>query len=328
MNWFLHNAVADLYGPYFLLFYAATIVVLIVAARRSIWSADRSLERGPPEIPTKLDPYEVAYLRGGENEVTRVAVASMIQRGLLRIVEDERWHSTIRTIGRGRKPEPNELLPVEAAVWDWGLYPADAGELFGKRGVTTRVKEVCKRYELDLAEEGLLVSEEQLKPLVRWLWFSGLAILLLLGVYKLIVAHAKGHANVAFLNILMVGGAVVYSIACLVTHRLSRRGKAYLARLKQVFGGPGGRLDASGDWAFAPAPDFFGRADPGAMARAAASGPDCLLLLGVFGVPALANTPLSVLNTMFTRSANGGGGCGGGGCGGGCGGGGCGGCGG
>ena len=84
MNWFLHNAIADLYGPYFLLFYATAILMLIVAACRSIRAVDRSRDLGPPEIPAKLDPYEVAYLRGGENEVTRVAIASLVQRGLLR----------------------------------------------------------------------------------------------------------------------------------------------------------------------------------------------------------------------------------------------------
>ena len=44
------------------------ILVLVVAARRSILAVDRSRGLAPPEIPAKLDPYEVAYLRGGENE--------------------------------------------------------------------------------------------------------------------------------------------------------------------------------------------------------------------------------------------------------------------
>ena len=331
MNWFLHNAVADLYGPYFLLFYAAAIVALIVAARRSIRSADRTLDLGPPEIPAKLDPYQVAYLRGGANEVTRVAIASLTQRGLLCIEEEQRRRSTVRKIGRGREPEAKELLPVEAAVWDWDLYPANAGKLFGRRGVTARVKELCAPYELELAEEGLLSPGEQIKPLALRLWLSGLAILLLLGAYKLVVAHAKGHSNVALLYVLMIFGAIAYSIACLATPRLSRRGKVYIERLKQAFGGLGSQLDAYGDWAVKP--DVARRADRKTMVGAAAAAPDCLLMLGVFGIPALAATPLSDLNTMFARSASGGGcgcgaGCGGGGGGCGGGGGGCGGCGG
>ena len=70
MNWLLHNVVADLYGPYFLLFYATVIVALIVACCRSVRSVDQTRDLDPPEVPAKLDPYEIAYLRGGENEVT------------------------------------------------------------------------------------------------------------------------------------------------------------------------------------------------------------------------------------------------------------------
>src|SRR6516165_1964885 len=130
MNWFLHNTVADLYGPYFLLFYAAAIVVLIAAAYRSIRAVDRSRDLEPPEIPAKLDPYEVAYLRGGENEVTRVAIASMVQRGLLKITEEKRWLALTKKIDRGRPPEPRELQPVEAAVWKWPRFPAEPRQIF------------------------------------------------------------------------------------------------------------------------------------------------------------------------------------------------------
>ena len=56
MSWFLHNAIADLCGPYFLLFYAMAILMLIVAAGRSIRAVDRSRDLGPPEIPAKLGP--------------------------------------------------------------------------------------------------------------------------------------------------------------------------------------------------------------------------------------------------------------------------------
>jgi Protein of unknown function (DUF692) len=76
MNWFLHNVVADLYGPYFLLFYAIAIGAMIVACYKSVRSVDRTRDMEPPQVPAKLDPYEIAYLRGGANEVTRVAVAS------------------------------------------------------------------------------------------------------------------------------------------------------------------------------------------------------------------------------------------------------------
>ena len=46
--------------------------------------------------------------------------------------------------------------------------------------------------------------------------------MILLGSYKLVVAHMKGHSNVAFLWILMIGGGIAYTVACWVMPRLSR----------------------------------------------------------------------------------------------------------
>ena len=106
MNWLLHNVVADMYGPYFLVFYATVIGVVIVACYRSVRAVDRTLDLGLPEIPAKLDPYEIAYLRGGENEVTRVAIASLIQRGLLQIIEKRILLAKTKKIDRGREPMP------------------------------------------------------------------------------------------------------------------------------------------------------------------------------------------------------------------------------
>ena len=156
MNGFLHNAIADLYGPYFLLFYATSIVVLIVARYRSIRAVDRTRDLEPMEIPAKLDPYEIAYLRGGENEVIRVAIASMIQRGLLQIIEQKQGPTTTKMIDRGRKSDPGKLPTVEAAIWECEGFPVDPRTIFASRGLRANVKEACGPYEIDLDERGLL----------------------------------------------------------------------------------------------------------------------------------------------------------------------------
>ena len=124
MNWFLHNSIADLYGPYFLLFYAGTIVTLVVACYRSVRGVDRTIELELPKITSKVDPYEVAYLRGGENEVARVAIASLIQRGLLQITAGKRLQATTKQIDRRRAPLSGELTPIEARVMKWEGFPA------------------------------------------------------------------------------------------------------------------------------------------------------------------------------------------------------------
>jgi uncharacterized protein (TIGR04222 family) len=336
MNWLLHNAVADLYGPYFLLFYAAAIVALIVACYRSVRSLDRTNDLEPPEIPAKLDPYEIAYLRGGKNEVTRVAIASLIQRGLLQITEKKGRVSTTKEIDKGRKPASGELLPIEACVLKWPRFPVQPATIFQPGGLSSSVKEACEAYRAKLDEEGFLTPQEMKAFGVR-LWLIGSALILGLGGYKLAVALAKGHTNVAFLCILGIGGVIALAVTCLALPRLSRLGKAYLEQLKLAYDGlksqvhPVGSLESPLTWAN----------DPGNRGRLqhASAYSDCLLMVGIFGVASLADTPLSDVTTMFKQGASasggcgggcggGGGGCGGGGCGGGCGGGGCGGCGG
>ena len=66
MNWLMHNVVADLYGPYFLLFYAAAIAAVVASSYSAVRRLDRTRHLPPQQIPAKLDPYEIAYLRGGE----------------------------------------------------------------------------------------------------------------------------------------------------------------------------------------------------------------------------------------------------------------------
>ncbi len=246
MNWLLHNVVADLYGPYFLLFYGSVILVLIVACFRSIRAVDRSRDLEPMEIPAKFDPYEVAYLRGGENEVTRVAIASMIQRGLLRIVEEKKWLTTSKKINRGREPGRRELTPFEAIVWKWPGFPADPQAIFQSSGIPRVIAKACSHYEADLAERGLLAPPE-MKRLALRLWSFGLGTIILLGLYKLGVAIAKGHTNVAFLCVMGIAGGLVFSFACMALPRLSHQGKAYIERLKLAYGGLGSRIEEAGD---------------------------------------------------------------------------------
>jgi uncharacterized protein (TIGR04222 family) len=325
MNWLLHNVVADLYGPYFLAFYAMVIGVVIVACYRSVRGVDQTGDLELPSVPAKVDPYEIAYLRGGENEVTRIAVASLIQRGLLQITEEKHRLSTTKKIDRGRRPDTGELTTTEAQLLKWPGFPAAPAALFQPNGLSQRVKEACVPYEADLAEKHLLAPPEMRDFGIR-LWGIGTVIILGLGGYKLAVALAKGHGNVAFLCILGVVGVILLGVACTVLPRASHLGKAYLQRLKLAYTGLMDRGLRGGEPAFAMG--VAGEPSRPGKVKAATAYSDCLLSLGVFGIASLAGTSMAELNTLFARGASsggcgagcGGGGCGGGGCGGGCGG--------
>ena len=143
MHWLMHNVIADLYGPYFLMFYAAAIAVIVVACFRSVRGTDRTDDLVLPDIPAKLDPYEIAYLRGGENEVTRVAIASLIERGLLTITEKKQWPKTIKEIAKCRKPASGELSPIEAPIMKWPGFPAAPARIFQSNGIPAQIADTC-----------------------------------------------------------------------------------------------------------------------------------------------------------------------------------------
>ena len=83
MDILLDNPLATMYGPYFLILYGFVIffVLVILAIIKS--GVDDTDELPIPPIPLQIDPYEIAYLRGGTNEVVRSVVFSLMQKGFI-----------------------------------------------------------------------------------------------------------------------------------------------------------------------------------------------------------------------------------------------------
>lgn len=300
------NALATMYGPEFLLLYVCVIAVVCVACAWAIGRLDTSSAEGLPLIPPHPDPLEIAYLRGGENEVTRVAIFDLIERGYLELREEKIGlfkTGKIKRIAQAlNAPDASVLPPQQQTVFGQFRTPQTAQEVF-QSALPTRIKSHCVMYEQSLREAGLLCDGARQREAAQYGWI-GAAVVLGLGGYKLWAALATGHDNVIFLILLALFSAIVIPILCR-KRRLSRRGKAYVDRLQQAFAPLKGRpADSS------------------------------VLLVSVFGVAALAGTSQEYYAQMFAQSSSSGGcgggssgGCGSGGCGGG-GGGGCGGCGG
>ena len=208
MNWLLHNAVADLYGPYFLVFYAIAIGVVVVVCYKSVRDVDKTGDMDLPTVSAKIDPYEIAYLRGAENEVARVAIASLIQRGVLQITEEKQRLATIKKIALAREPVAGEVTGIEARILGWRGFPAAPADLFKLGGLASMIwDEYASGYESDLNEQHFLAPSEMPECGVR-LWWIGSAMILGLGGYKLAVALANGHSNVVFLCLIGIVGLV------------------------------------------------------------------------------------------------------------------------
>ncbi len=324
MNWLFENPISELPGPLFLGLYAGVIALVIVEA---IWRksrADHSLELGPEPIPTKPDPVEIAYLRGGENEVTRLLVFDLIRRGYLQI---ETTPAKLGTVTDSRisqvadHPDLAQLRPIERDVFDFFQHSSKPEYLFKSGGLSSRIKGGTGVLVEKLREDQLITGPDQVSAAWRF-WLSGALMILAFGGFKFAVAIAKGKHNVAFLVLMAVVGLIALAFTCSVP-RLTRRGRDYVARLRDAFEGLKPRLAEAEE--------------------TAPYDPAFVLVPAIFGVSALVGTPFAYAPTLFrTAAAQSSGGCGGyvggcggaaagggGGCGGGgCGGGGCGGCGG
>ena len=129
-------------------------------------------------MPSHPDPYEIAYLRGGENEVTRVTVFSLIQQGYLQISQKSTSRRRLATEQRiGSSParsDPALPLPGNADVLVGFSQPRTAAEIF-QSGLPRRVKTDCAGYEQALRAERLLTSDQQQASAHR---LGGVAVLL------------------------------------------------------------------------------------------------------------------------------------------------------
>ena len=302
-----HNALADLSGPHFLLLYAVVIALTLAYCAWSRSRLDATTTDRLPLVPTHPDPFEIAYLRGGANEVTRVAVFDLIQRGFLEARPDKPGKKTSaqKLVPAEQAPDPSFLSPLERDVLGYFTVPRSARDIF-QSALPARLAPYCAGYDQALRAEGLLSGDEGKADLTR-AGLTSAAIILGFGGYKLVAALVNGYSNVGFLILLALASLVPLAFLC-QPRRLTRRGRAYLQRLQQAF-------------------ERLKRLDLGQNVDA----DPAVLLVSVFGVGALAGTPHAYYGQMFAQSSGGGcggssGGCGGGG-GGGCGGG-CGGCGG
>src|SRR5262245_40694070 len=132
MDFLTNNPIANLQGLAFLAFYALFIVAMCVWTWVRAKAADGTSEMPVPLLPEKLDPYEVAYLRGGAEEQVRLIILDLISRGyLIHKEHDRKPRGTEFTIEHAPKaPDLAHLDPLAHAVYDWIDNPKMARDFF------------------------------------------------------------------------------------------------------------------------------------------------------------------------------------------------------
>jgi uncharacterized protein (TIGR04222 family) len=303
MGWLLDNALATMPGPAFLLFYGLVAAIAIVGAWLFVDAQDRTDRVPPPRAAGVVDPYELAYLRGGAAEVLRTAIYALRQQRLVELSGGGR----VRTSGGFVAG----LNPIERRVHEAIAPEPTIASLFAQDGLLAAVEDLCRATRQRLAAQQLLRPPEVARAAVFAI-AAGLGLLGALAGYKLLAAAAHGRSNVG----LLIAEAFIAGLLIVVVVRkadrdgASKRGRAYLAQIRLAYSGKTVAALSQG----------VGQAAGGAAA---------LLMVGLFGYAALKGTPDEALAREFARArasgGDSGGGCGGGDGGGG---GGCGGCGG
>lgn len=253
----------DLAGPQFLLFYV--IFAGVVIAGTVFWRKRAELTESP-RIDLS-DPYLIAYLRGGEREVLRVATIALIDRGLL--------ESKGPQIKRAEKASPSSVhKPIEKALLQKYASSGEASWLFEDDGLS----KVCESYDKTLRQARLL-PDEWVKQR-RWMRFL-VACLLLggVGASKVLIALVAGRTNVGFLIVLM---AIAIPLAAWLSFpRLTESGKAMLEDVRNLYGG---------------------LRDRAALSVAGNAGVEPLMLAAVFGIGALAGPSFAYADDLFPGS--------------------------
>ncbi len=287
----LHNPVADMRGPDFLVLYIVVVIVTIVVCRVLSRASGSAVFDAGPEVPPDPDPYEVGYLRGGHNEVTRLAILSLMQAGYLRegTAAPQRHSRTAETPieqAPGR-PDLRALAPLEREVFDAFAIPRTAGEIFQKSVIPARIKGLTGEIQQKLVDEGLLASAaERLRAF--GVTVLGASVILGLGGYKLAVALAKGKHNVGFLIAIGIIGLIVLAVTC-GRQRITKRGVEYLVRLRLAFDGLKSQPAAE---------------SPGNVRGPAGLDPSVLVMASIFEFGMLAGTPYAHYQEMFRRSSH------------------------
>lgn len=251
----------DLPGPQFLLFYV--IFGGLVISGLVFWRRRAELSSSSPRLDLS-DPYLIAYLRGGETEVLRVATVSLIDRGLL-----------IRNgsqIQRAENASPDSVRrPIEQALLKKYARAGEASWMFEDEGLS----KACESYGATLRRARLLPDEYVNQArLIRLVIAS--FVLSGVGFTKVFIALDAGRSNVGFLIILTVVAVVI--AAAVSFPRLTESGKAMIEDVKSL---------------------YSGLRDRAALLNPGGAGIEPMMLAAVFGVGALTGPGFSFASALF-----------------------------
>lgn len=298
--WFA-DPIATMPGPAFLLFYSILFVAAMYALRRRIKSLNTQSDSLPPlKLPEKIDPYQIAFLRGGENEVLRTAIVELVDQGVITQTLPSKplaklfptnpvtWESKVD------EESIKNFTPLQQQLINHFRIPQKAESIFSTNNLS-KTKDATEPFRSWVRQESLLNDYTQWHSVrsLAWALFWGLEGIAL---YKLVAALANRHHNVFFLIIFMIATPIVLLILS-QRKRLSRRGSAFLSDVQSA----------------CIAVRSLKQAESKSQANASLLASDVslpLLAMGVYGVGSLYGSSLDPMFKSYQKSATTAVGCG------------------
>lgn len=276
MIYFFENPIARMYGPLFLLLYIATGIFIIRLIRsKSARLINTEEVADNVSIPLQPDPYEIAYLKGGEKQVLLLSIYSLISRGYLNVLTNN--EKTDVRIGQKEKvPATAALNEQEKMVFKSTTKKEMRIANFLNEVFTEKFTECCEPLRKKLEQDNLFVSEAAEKQF-RQMKSLGAGVMIFFGIYKIIAAVKHDHDNIFFLLVLTILAPVFISNVKKV--KLARRDN-YLDALKTAF-----NVTSGSDFDLQP---FYMKQ----------------LQLAIFGVEVLKNSKLNYLSNYYKNNVD------------------------
>ncbi len=253
----------DLRGPEFLGFF----FVLVVAVIAAVAIVRRRMEGGPIPKLKSIDPYLIAYLRSGTEEAIRVAVVSLVDRGLLKYEAG----FVVNQVG----PE-DVRRPLERVILAAASTPRQPAGLCA----IPAIRDTADQLGNELVEQGLMRGPEHIRRRRR-VAAVAIGFLWCVALVKIGVAIGRGRSNVGYL-VLLSCFATVGVMFVAFRGRRTRMGTRLVGDLRTLFGG---------------------LKDRSHEIPAGGATNELALLAGVFGLAALEGTALAPHLRLFPRPA-------------------------
>lgn len=326
----LFELLAYMAGPKFLVFYLVSILFVMMLLPLMRFFIDGSRGLAPMTIAGKFDPYEVAFLRGGEKEVLTTAALKLYTSSLLRqnplrkrrlCINEERYEKHKKF----SKEKPNSIEEEVLRFFETKGSDGDTLKTFTRS--TALKHKLAPQFAafVEKAQKEKLFLPDAMHTSYRTVYRAAFLLLGGIGLLKFSWGLMNGYP-IGYLFLLMVALATFYFMYPKPS-RLSHRGKKYLKELSSVY--------ESAKYDFSQKMSKGGRSSHSSFAADMLAIYGISLVSGISDFEPLGGSLKHGSGSGFSNegcgscgsscSSGGGSSCGGGSCGGGCGG--CGGCG-